>query len=314
MAIVHGVSKVWAVSLAGMIALVTAAALAGTGTAPLGFAAETPTTQPVDREITVDIEAVTCPPGYDNEAEDEVCLAYDGQIPGPSFVFEQNQRVELTLRHRVNQTITALDPAPGVAKELRNARYTLHRHGVNLDACEDGVARPRGTEICDSTVGPEGANGPNGSITYTFETSFPGFWHYHDHALELDAGSETPNLAGPMAEHRGLFGSFLVLEPGEETDHVFDLHLLDTGPNGGLGLNGTVEAGERFDLIATGLGDLPWTVSLQGPEGTQLGSYEIGPGVARGFTIEDAQPGTYTWTAQTLFLDAFTFTGEVTVE
>lgn len=307
-------SKAWTIALATLVAVPTAILVAGTGTAPFGLATEDAADEGVDREITVDITAIPCPEDYDNTFDDDVCLGYDGQIPGPTWVFEQGDRVNLTVTHDVARSVGDLDVPEALAFDLATSRYTLHRHGVNVAPCEDGVAQPRGTEICDSTLGPEGAPGPDGSITYTFETSFPGSWHYHDHALGLDAGGERDNLAGPMAEHRGLWGTFLVLEPGESTDHVFDLHLLDTGPNGGMGLNETIDAGERFDLIVAGLDDYPWSVSLTDPDGQEIAEYEIGPGVSRHFTVEDADPGTYTWEASTLFLDESPFEGEVTVQ
>lgn len=311
---VTSISKAWTLALAFLVVVPAAVVLATAGTAPLGPAAKVDATEHIDREITVNITAVECPADYDNQFDDDVCLGYDGQIPGPTWVFEQGERVNLTVHHNVTRSVGDLEIPEALALDLATSRYTLHRHGVNVAACEDGVAQPRGTEICDSTLGPEGVPGPAGSITYTFETSFPGAWHYHDHALGLDAGGERDNLAGPMAEHRGLWGTFVVLEPGESTKNVFDLHLLDSGPNGGMGLNETIEAGERFDLVTTGLDDFPWTVTLTDPDGAQVGSFEIGPGVSRSFTVEDADPGTYTWEAQTVFLDEAPFEGEVTVQ
>lgn len=308
-----GASKAWIVGLVVALAIPAVYLGAEQVGAPMGLTASEPSTQTVDREIVVNITAVACPPGYDNQADDDVCLAYDGQIPGPSFVIQQGQRVNLTLNHRVASTIPALDAPPELAANLTQARYTLHRHGISVAACEDGVAQPRGTQICDSTVGPNGSEAPNGSITYTFETPFDAPWHYHDHALGLDAGTVEDNVAGPMAEHRGLFGSLLVLPPGERTDRVLDLHLLDTGPNGGLGLNATVQAGERFDLIASGLGDLPWTVWLTDPDGEEIWRSELGPGLSRSATVDAAEPGTYTWKARTVFKPGQTFTGTIEV-
>jgi hypothetical protein len=266
--------------------------LAGDGSAPTSEA-------DVDRRITVNVTAVECPESYDNRAGDDVCLAYDGRIPGPTFVFTEGERVQLELRHRVASTIADLNVSDDVADELAEARYTLHRHGVSVVACDDGVARPKGTNICGSTVRP------GGSITYNFTAKFPGDWHYHDHALGLGVGTEHGEEAGPMAEQRGLWGSFLVVPEGEQAGSVLDLHLLSGGPNGGLGLEANVTAGERFDLIATGLGDASWTVTLADPAGETIWRQELGPGVSRGYTVPAAEPGNYTWTATSFLVGTY---------
>lgn len=293
-------------------ALVAQAPSDGLSLAGLEGTDDTPT---VDRSIEVDITAVPCPAGYDNEALDDVCLAYDGQVPGPTWVFEEGQRVELTLNHSVGDSIDQLDVEPSLADRLNETRYTLHRHGVSVAACDDGVAQPRGTDICDSTVGPPGPGEHNGSITYTFQTDFPGYWHYHDHSLGLGAGTPHGEHAGPEAEHRGLFGSFLVLPEGVSVDeaNVFDLHLLDPGPNGGLGLDETVQVGDRFDVITTGLGDRPWHVEMTAPDGSTVRALDLGPGVSRGISVEDAQQGTYRWTAQTALDPGTVYEGSIEV-
>lgn len=289
----------WWIALAALALVTPAVSVTDLGQEPA------PTSEEVfDRHLEVNVTAVDCPANYDNQAEDDVCLAYDGQIPGPTFVFEEGERVQLELHHRVEETLAGLDAEP--AEPLADKRYTLHRHGVSVAACEDGVARPEGTQICESTVQP------GRTVTYNFTTAFPGFWHYHDHALGLGVGTDHGEEAGPMAEHRGLWGSFLVLPEGERTSHVLDLHLLDSGPNGGLGLDADVTAGERFDLIATGLGDDPWTVTLTDPDGQTVWDQEIGPGVSRGHTVAEAQPGTYVWEATSPLHGSFE--GEVVAE
>jgi FtsP/CotA-like multicopper oxidase with cupredoxin domain len=302
----------WTLAGIGVVgALVAASLVVATGPSPDRVPLETGDAEDVDRQITVAIEAIECPPGYDNQANDDVCLAYDGQIPGHTFVFDEGQRVELTLEHRVEETIANLDADPDLVEDLVSNRYSLHRHGVSVTACHDGVARPIGTQVCESTVGPQGSMAPDGSITYTFETAFPGVWHYHDHSLGLGVGTDHGNEAGPDAEHRGLWGAFRVVPDGETTNNVFDLHLLDSGPNGGLGLDRTVETGERFELLATGLGDYPWTVQLENPNGVTIWTQEIGPGLTRGYTVDSATEGTYEWTAQSPRLPGEEFTGEV---
>jgi len=298
----HG-SRAWAVGIVAGVLLLGAHLATGTHLAGDRTEAASPG-EDVDRHLTVNVTAIECPEDYDNQADDDVCLAYDGQIPGPTFVFAEGQRVQLEVRHNVSVTELGADPA--VAEKLEQARYTLHRHGVSVAACEDGVARPRGTQVCDSTIQP------GGTVTYNFTTRFPGFWHYHDHALGLDVGTTHGEEAGAMAEHRGLWGSFLVVPEDETAGEVLDLHLLDTGPNGGLGLDANVTAGERFDLIAAGLGDAPWRVTLTAPDGTTVWREDLGPGVSRGHTVAEADPGTYTWRAASPLVGSFE--GEVVAE
>lgn len=300
-------ARLWALALA--LALLGPAVVGGAQ--QLGAAISTTVSADgtgADRKIELNVTAVPCADGYDNEKPDDVCLAYDGQIPGPTFVFRKGRTVDITLNHRVWQTVQNTSASAELAEKLVDARYTLHRHGTSVAACEDGVSQPQGTEICDSAIGT------NESITYTFETDFPGAWHYHDHALGLDAGVVEGPVLGPPAEHRGLFGSFLVLDDGEGVDreNVFDLHLLDPGPNGGLGLNRTVDVGDRFDIVVVGLGDQAWQFELRDPDGDLVREIETGPGVSRVATVETAVQGTYTWTARSAFVG--TFDGEVVAE
>ncbi len=252
------------------------------------------------RSIEVTIDAVPCPEGYDNGFADDLCLAYNGQIPGPTWIFEHDERVEIELRHNVTESLedadTLLDES--VTSALTEARYTMHRHGLSLDACSDGVAKVKGSQICDSTVGPGEAT------TYTFKTPFPGYWHYHDHAHTFNGKPVYEPLLGEEGALRGLWGAYIVLEEGEsreDVDHVFDLHVLDEGINGGLGLDETVQEGERFDIIAVGLGARSAldTVTLHDPDGNIVDEQLIGPGVSRGLSVTDAQAGTYTWTVET---------------
>lgn len=282
-----------------------------TGAVPLDEVASS-TEEDGQRGIEVDVQAVDCPEGYDNEATDDVCLAFDGQIPGPTWVLEESQDVQLLLSHDVEETLADLDVDPELADKLAEARYSLHRHGVSVANCEDGLARPLGTEVCGSTVGPPGAIEPAGTVRYDFTADFAGPWHYHDHAKGLDVGAAVQPVLGEEAVQRGLFGSFLVLAEDETTDHVFDLHLLDAGANGGMGLDETVHGGERFDILVVGLGDHAWDVSLEHDEEGSVAELAIGPGVSRAITVEDAQPGTYTWTATSPRVGLFE--GTVSVE
>jgi FtsP/CotA-like multicopper oxidase with cupredoxin domain len=287
-----------AVAGLGALAALALVVLAGgptDGADPLGAALDGDAG--ADRGIELNVTALPCPDGYDNQADDDLCLGYDGQVPGPPLVLGTGDRVELTLEHDVADSLEGVDAPEQAAQRLAEARYTHHRHGVSAATCEDGTARILGTDMCDSSVGPPGAPEPAGSVTYTFETPFEGPWHYHDHTLGVDAGTALRPVIEEEGMDRGLYGSMLVLEDPSATDRVLDLHLLDSGPNGGLGLNATVDAGDRFDLVVVGLGDLRWEVTLAHSEQGTVDELAIGPGVSRAITVEDARPGTYTWTA-----------------
>ncbi len=276
--------------------LFTVVLLAHSGTAPFQADDAALGNEP-DVALTVNVTAIPCPEGYDNQEPDDVCLAYDGKIPGPTWVFEKGQSVELTVNHNVTPSVQEVTMDEDLQDHLADARYSLHRHGISVAACHDGVAQPLDTNVCESAVGPEGERfGEEETITYAFTTPFPGYWHYHDHAKGLDAGTQG-HVIGSEAQKRGLFGSFLVLERGETTDHAFNMHVLDTGINGGVGFHEEAQKGDRFDIILTGLGEYAWEITLTHDVHGLVDEEEIGPGVSRGFTVHDAQSGTYTLTA-----------------
>lgn len=209
---------------------------------------------------------------------DGICLGYDGQRPGPTIVVNDDDWVNITLTNRILETLPEGHEATG---PLADARISLHTHGVYVSADKDGISSIDGTHLVDSAIDP------GETFTYSYQAPYAGAWHYHDHVMGVE---------GHEGSHRGLHGTLYVLEKGETTDHVFDLHLLHTGPNGGEGLNETVEAGDRFDIAATALGDFSWTVTLTDPDGEVVQAVEMGPGSARALIVRDAQPGTYTWT------------------
>lgn len=213
--------------------------------------------------------------------EDGICLGYDGQRPGPTIVINENDWVNITVTNRILETLPDGYEATG---PLADARISLHTHGVYVSADKDGISGIEGSDLIDSSVGP------GGSFTYSYQAPYTGAWHYHDHVMGVE---------GHEGSHRGLHGTLYVVEKGTVLENldVFDLHLLHTGPNGGDGLNETVEAGDRFDIAATALGDFSWTVTLTDPDGQVVQEVEMGPGSARALIVRDAQPGTYTWTA-----------------
>lgn len=250
--------------------------------------------------LTWDVVAINCPAGYNNgHAADDVCLAYNGQIPGPVVMVERDQSTNVTIRNRIAETLANVTAPQAVKDELAAASISWHRHGVSTPAGEDGTDAPPGTNIIPSVVPP------GGEFTYHSFHNFPGAWHYHDHVM-WGGGAHGPE--------RGLFGSILVVESGAQPDHVFDLHLLDAGPNAGLGLNANVEAGEAFVLMAVGLGDRWWDVELTDPAGTVIHETTIGPGTSEAMWVGESVAGAYTWRATTPFQPGVTRTGVVVAQ
>ncbi len=248
--------------------------------------------------VTMDVVAVECPAGFDNGHGDGACLAFDGQIPGPSIVVEAFTSTRVTIRNRVAETIDALNVSQATKDSLREARVSWHRHGAHVAAGMDGVDAAPGTLVVDSAVGS------GETFTYESEHRYVGGWHYHDHVMFTGA-------AHGMA--RGLFGSLVVVPPGQAPDHVFDLHFLDAGPNGGLGMNGAAMPGQDFIVNLVGLGDRWWTVRLENPDGSLRSEEQVGPGTSVALRVNDAAAGVYEWEATPPFRPGTTFRGQVTV-
>lgn len=247
----------------------------------------------------MDVVAMECPLGYDNGHQDNVCLAYDGVIPGPGLVVEAFGHTQVTINNRIADTIDSTSAAAPTRDALREARVSWHRHGVHVQPGMDGVDTPPGSAITDSTVAP------NDSFTYASQHRYVGGWHYHDHVMftQHNGGIE-----------RGLFGAILVVPPGQVPDHLFDLHLLDAGPNGGLGMDATVDQGDEFVIALAGLGNAWWTVVLYHPDGSTLFEASVGPGTSTAWRIRDADEGAYTWQALNALQPGTTFEGKVTAQ
>lgn len=250
-----------------------------------------PSPPPVLSSVSLDLEIVAqmCPSGYDNGvASDDVCLTYNGTIPGPTLVFREGDAVTLTVHNRVDQTVAGLPVMPTVKNKFLGKPFSLHRHGTDSAANMDGVGPHALTQLEDSRVPA------SGTFVYTFTTPFVGTWQYHDHAFG-------PQGLGTDGSERGLFGSLIVLPAAAPSTTIFDLHLLDEGPNGGLGLNGQVAVGERFLLALAGLGNDWWDVQVTDPGGSVLATHTLAPGVSHGVLVESAQAGAYTWRATSPF-------------
>jgi FtsP/CotA-like multicopper oxidase with cupredoxin domain len=110
-------------------------------------------------------------------------------VPGPTLVLQKGERVAITI---VNQS---------------NDRASVHWHGIELESFPDGVPgwSGHGDHVIPSIA-------PNDSLTVRFTPPRAGTFMYHSHFNE---------------DHQinsGLYGSIVVLEPGErfdpETDRV----------------------------------------------------------------------------------------------
>lgn len=236
---------------------------------------------PATRAFTLEAVALMCP--VPTATPDGVCLAYNGEIPGPTLDVNLGDTVVLTLINRIPQTVANLSVPQAVKDHLAQASVSFHVHGTALGSDVDGIAAHVGTDFIPSYAPPGGA------FTYTFRAAFRGTWHFHDHVLGAD-GSE-----GTL---RGLYGALVVRSGGEaRADHVLDLHLLGNGANAGQGLDATVAAGESFELAVAVLGSDVWAVTLNDPDGGLVGALRQGPGESERLRVDAALPGTYTWSA-----------------
>jgi multicopper oxidase len=285
----------WSLGLLGVLSSLFVAGVAWGGLSLSAFdrsAADT-SAPPTGVTLYADLEIVAYSCTF---YPDGVCLGYNGVTPGPSLVTHEGDVLVVNVTNHVPATVASLPVSATLKARLSAASLGLHTHGVTITAENDGVAAHAGTNLIDSSVAP------NATRTYTLGTFTRGSWHYHDHILGPD-GSEGAS--------RGLFGTLLVLPAGESTT-VFDLHLLNSSPNGGRGLSGSAGVGQRFDLAVAGLGDYSWNVKLFSPTNALLWEENFGPGVSNNAAVLSAESGTYTWKAKTIFL-APTYTGTVTV-
>ena len=250
----------------------------------LGDAADPPGSEhEVPLILAWTVTAFPCPPGHDNGHEDDdLCLGYEGGLPGPTLVVEQGTTVELTVRNAIAASLDDLPPGTPIPDGLVQAAVSFHVHGMVLSVADDGLAPVPGTSIPDSSIAP------GASRTYTFMATYPGVWHYHDHVMGPD---------GAHGQVRGLYGAIHVLDRGAAPEQVIDLHVLDTGAHGGLGVDATAAAGEPFTIAAIGLGNFWWTVTLTDPAGALVDTVALGPGVSLALRVPAAAPGTYTWEA-----------------
>lgn len=247
------------------LALVTIAASSSIG-APPGA--------PTTRLFTLHATAYACATQADG-----VCLGYNGVTPAQTMDVNLGDTVVVTL---VNDIATTL-PA-GAPPHLSTANVSYHVHGMAMSVANDGVPAHAGTQLPDSTAGP------GVTRVYTFRAAHVGVWHYHDHTLGAD---------GAEGVKRGLFGMIVVRSGSEPRPNtVIDAHILDDGFNGGAPLAAAAVAGKTFEVDVVGLGEFIWSVTLESPNGTAVGTLLIGPGISERFVVPQAQVGTYTLTAK----------------
>ncbi|GAA2847649.1 hypothetical protein GCM10010517_04750 [Streptosporangium fragile] len=147
-----------------------------------------PAAGPATRRFTLTAKptTVTLPSGKRVEA-----WGFDGTVPGPTLRVRQGETVEVRLRNEI----------PGVG-------VTLHWHGYDVPAGEDGVAGVT-----------QDAVRQGGEFVYRFRADDPGSYWYHSH-----------DLSDP-AVRMGLYGMFVVdpAAPGEKTSPAAGRPALSAG-------------------------------------------------------------------------------------
>jgi len=281
-----------ALSAAAVLVMVAALAWAAAPTA-------VPAGAPEAHQITLEVIAAAC-----THIDDGICLHYvdaaTGTIgtAGPLIDIPAGDSVELTLVNRIAETIDAVPGDAATKARLASSPVSFHVHGTAISAAEDGILGAPGTQLVRSVAEP------GGSFTTHFRAAFAGTWHYHDHVLGPD---------GAEGAARGLYGG-LIVRPAFHgpPDAVFDLRLLNEGPNGGQPFVAPdLPAGSSFEVMVATLGDFFYEVTLVGPDRV-LWTYETGPGTSDRIRVDEATPGVYTWTvANTLSLEEWQGTIEV---
>jgi FtsP/CotA-like multicopper oxidase with cupredoxin domain len=165
-------------------------------------------------------------------------------VPGPTIEMTEGDCIAITL---VNDA---------------DKRLSLHAHGVDYTVASDG------TPLNDGCVAP------GKSLTYIFSSHVPapradgtldpgsaGYWHYHDHCLGSDHGTD--------GIRQGLFGALIVRRAGDPLPDrpPFVLVFQGTKINGRRApATPTLRAklGERVEFVVIGHGELFHTFHLHG--------------------------------------------------
>lgn len=229
---------------------------------------------PTTRLFTLETTAYACATQADG-----VCLGYGGITPAPTMDVNLGDTVVVTLVNHIASTLS-----PGAPAHLATANISYHVHGMAMTIANDGIPSHPGTQMPDSTAGP------GATRVYTFRAAHAGVWHYHDHTLGAD---------GAEGVKRGLYGTIVVRSGSEPRPATtIDAHVITAGINGGAGLAASAPVGKTFELDVVGLGEYIWSVTLKAPNGTALGTLNIGPGISERFIVPNATAGTYTLTAK----------------
>ncbi|WP_345097975.1 multicopper oxidase family protein [Planomonospora venezuelensis] len=188
---------------------------------------------------------------------------FNGTVPGPTIRARQGELVEVRLRNAM--------PGLGV---------TLHWHGYDVPAGEDGVAGVT-----------QDAVRPGGEFVYRFLAEDPGSYWYHSHDLSdqavrmglygmlvvdpAPAPGEGPAEASPeetAGEPAGASAEAPATSPGAVSDHTVSVHVLggvpttavdDRPPAEGLALL-RVSPGTPVRLRVTGTDNARRTLGLSG--------------------------------------------------
>jgi FtsP/CotA-like multicopper oxidase with cupredoxin domain len=231
------------------------------------------------REFTLEVTAAACP--YKAQGE-WLCLAYNGQIPGPMLDVDLGDTISITLVNKIAETIWQTNASDLTKARLANASVSWHVHGTAVPNEMDGIDAHPGTSLLRSVAEP------GGSFVYVTRAAFAGAWHYHDHVLGFD---------GAEGVARGLYGGLVVRNGAQlRPETSLDLHLLDSGANGGRGLDASVAQGTSFEILLVGLENFVRTVELRHPGGA-IEKKTVGPGMSDRFVVAEAQAGDYVWRA-----------------
>ena len=153
-----------------------------------------------------------------------------GSLPGPELRVTQGELVDVTLHNRDIE-----------------AGATIHWHGVDVPAGEDGVAGVTQDAVL-----------PGESFRYRFAATDPGTYWYHTHQVSSDG------------VRRGLFGTLVVLPPNgvpESVDLTVPLHTLGGTVvlgDSDLATARAVPAGQSVRLRLINTDQVPHRFSLDG--------------------------------------------------
>ena len=111
-------------------------------------------------------------------------------VPGPTLVMREGERLEVKLVNRTAKTLS------------------MHAHGVDYDVHSDG------TMVNDGCVAPGAsrkfvftAHRPSRRADGTYRAGSAGYWHYHDHCMGTEHGTEGIS--------KGLYGALIVRREGD---------------------------------------------------------------------------------------------------